>query len=251
MPGLGLGLGLNKRQQNRFAQAAQTPGGGAGWLAQHPNIQQRVNRVDPTSQQATNIGNFVGAGQIAPNAAQRFQPPGAQAPAAGGQQPPQGTGATGSNKPSGGGGQGPQRGTQGLQGEMQGLLTSQGGPAAGQQQPQQGGYNPPWGTPGSPQWNNYLQQQDQQQKAWMAAHPGMGNPFAGQTQGPASLGYQPGYVWQGSGYGPPGGAAAGGGQAGMAQQQLQQQLAGGQGRPQQMNPQTMQALLQALMGQQR
>ena len=283
MPGLGIGLGLNKRQQNRFAAAAQQPGGGSAWLAQHPGVQKKIGRVDPNSQQATNIGNFVGAGQTAPGAAQRFQPPpptpGPMPVAPGTQlstgQAPQGSGATGSNKPSGGGGGG---GAPGGGSSMGGQLSGQlgpgtpqqappsgggllsymaGGQQGGSQQPQQGGYNPPWGQPGSQQWNNYLQQQDAQEKAWMAAHPGAS---LSQTQGPASLGYKPGYTWQGSGYGPPPGqqttgtpgpgnmgqllgqlgAGQPGNQAGMASQQTQLQN--------QQRQQLLQQILQAFGG---
>ncbi len=209
MPGLGLGLGLNKRQQNRFAQAAQTPGGGAGWLAQHPNIQQRVNQVDPTSQQATNIGNFVGAGQIAPNAAQRFQPGGQfgapRAPVGGPTQPPQGSGATGANKPSGGGG-GAKAPAQGDPGSLQGQLTSQGGPAAGQQQPMQTPQY--WNQPG---YQGPVGPNGEAPGTWGAM-----------TQGPGNMGGAYNMANQGAG-------AANAGQ-------------------QQMNPQTIQAFIRALMG---
>ena len=41
MPGLGLGAGLNRRQQNRFNAAAQQ-GQGQQWLGAHPGIQQRT-----------------------------------------------------------------------------------------------------------------------------------------------------------------------------------------------------------------
>jgi len=77
MPGLGLGLGLNRRQQNRFAAAAQTPGGAAQFIAAHPQgaIAQRINRLDPTGQRAANLQNFMATGQVGAGAAPRFQPP--------------------------------------------------------------------------------------------------------------------------------------------------------------------------------
>jgi len=220
MPGLGLGLGLNKKQQKGFAGAAQQPGGGSAWLAQHPGVQKKIGKVDPNSQQATNIGNFVGAGQMAPGAAPRYQPPpptpgptpvapGTQLSTGQAPQAPQGSGATGSNKPGGGGGGGQQAapaqgGGRGMPNELGNMGSGSQGPQPMQQTPQQGGYNPPWGQYGSQQWNDYLQQQDQQQKAWLATHPGAS---LSMTQGPASLGYKPGYTWQGSGYGPPPGQA--------------------------------------------
>jgi hypothetical protein len=161
MPGLGLGLGLNRRQQNRFAQAAQTPGGGQQWLAAHPGVQGRINRVDPTSQQATNIGNFVGAGQMAPGAAPRFQPGTLAAtqrpqPIGGpGQiQAPQGSGATGSAKRGGQPGPGmppPPGATQDQWNSMFG--PSQGPQPAANQTPQywnQPGYQGPTGPNGEP-----------------------------------------------------------------------------------------------------
>jgi len=239
MPGLGLGAGLNRRQQNRFNAAAQQ-GQGQQWLGAHPNIQQRT-----AGNQA--VQNFANTGQVGANAAPRFQPGGAQAP--------QGSGATGSQKGGGGGGgqamaggggqpQTPQQGLGQAQAGLQNMGTGQQG--GFQQTPQQGGYNPPWGQPGSQQWNNYLQAQDQQQKAWMAANPGMGNPFMATT----TMRNMPQA-------GQAGQMGAGLGQMGAMQNmmgaQMANQGAGGAnpGAQQQMNPQTMQALLQALMGAQR
>jgi len=238
MPGLGLGAGLNRRQQNRFNAAAQG-GQGQQWLAAHPGIQQRT-----AGNQA--VQNFANTGQVGANAAPRFQP--------GGGQSPQGSGATGSQKGPGGGGGGGGQPQAPMQSMNQAQTVQNMGPGQGgfQQTGQQGGYNPPWGQPGSPQWNNYLQAQDQQQKAWMAAHPGAGNPFAGMPQGAQSLGQigntmqgmQGGGVW-GAGQGP---------QMGQLGSQLANQGAGaanqgGLGQQQRaINPQAMQALLQALQG---
>jgi len=249
MPGLGLGAGLNRRQQNRFNAAAQQ-GQGQQWLAARPNLQQRT-----AGNQA--VQNFAATGQAGPNAAPRFQPGGARAPggalAPGGA--PQGSGATGSQKGPGAGGGGQQAGGQAMAGgggqpsfnyalQPGGVAANQA--LANQMQYQAGGQLGSFGQQGG------FQQYPQQ--------------LGGITQGPASLGYQPGYTWQGSGYGPSGGQAgtllgqmgtaqnmgsalanqgAGAANPGSAQSGLQQ------GNMQQMNPQLMQALLSALYGQQR
>lgn len=241
MPGLGLGLGLNRQQQNRFQQAAQG-GQGQQWLAAHPNVQARANQAQPG--QASNIQNFMQTGQAGPNAAARFQPgaarsPTGQAPGAGGA--PQGSGASGSQK---GGGDQKAPGTQTgptQPGMMGGQLS---GPNVGQagttpqntQTPQywnQPGYQPPTGP--------------------------NGQPIPGMTQGPASLGYQPGYVWNGTGYAPPGGyppPGQGYGQLGTVLGTLGQQgsasnmanQAGGASAQSGLQAQNIQQLIQAIMG---
>src|SRR5262245_17640760 len=59
---LGLGLGLNPRQRARW-QAAAKGGQGEDWLARHPGVQSRVNRLGATSPQATRLQNFIATGQ--------------------------------------------------------------------------------------------------------------------------------------------------------------------------------------------
>src|SRR5215831_11922352 len=59
---LGLGLGLGARQRAGFMGAAQ--GGRSGqWLAAHPGVQQRVNRMQPGGMRETRMQNFMGTGQ--------------------------------------------------------------------------------------------------------------------------------------------------------------------------------------------
>jgi len=181
-----------QRQGLNRATAAGTQG---QYLQAHPGVAQHQQRVQQ-AQQAAQRPQALGPGQ------------GPRVPQQGGfgfGPPPQGSGQTGAPKAGG------QAGQQQYQ-QMQ--QQQAGGPLAGQSQPgmgqagfaqnmanqygaagsgqsnmaqqalqQQGGYNPPWGQPGSQQWNNYLQQQDQAQKAWMAANPGQGNPFMALQQG--------------------------------------------------------------------
>src|SRR5262249_2373072 len=59
---LGLGLGLNAGQRQGFMNAAQG-GQGQDWLAQHPGIQQRIERrVKPGSAQEGRIQRFTATG---------------------------------------------------------------------------------------------------------------------------------------------------------------------------------------------
>jgi hypothetical protein len=64
-PRLGAGLNLNPRQRGRFQQAVQG-GQGQQFMTDRPWLQQRINQLDPRSQQATNLQNFLGTGQPQP-----------------------------------------------------------------------------------------------------------------------------------------------------------------------------------------
>ena len=227
--------------QRQGLNRATAAGNQGQYLQAHPGVAMHQQRVAARQQGAQQPATF------APG-----QQPGFQA-GGGGQPPaPQGSGATGSNKPSGGQ-QGQQQYQQMQQQQAGGPLAPGMGPGGGQSNMagQQGGYNPPWGQPGSQQWNNYLQQQDQQQKAWMAANPGQGNPFmALQRLGNVGGAYNMG--------GPQNPSGLQANQMGNLQNMLGAQQANqgagaaNPGTQQQMaTPQNMQALLQALMGAQR
>jgi hypothetical protein len=58
-------LNLNPRQRGRFQQAVQG-GQGQQFMTDRPWLQQRINQLDPRSQQATNLQNFLGTGQPQP-----------------------------------------------------------------------------------------------------------------------------------------------------------------------------------------
>lgn len=220
--------------QRQGLNRATAAGNQQQYLANHPGVQTHMNKVAAAQQGAQRPQSIASPGAI-------------QGGLGGGgamQPPPQGSGATGSNKQGGGGQQGGAQGQPGQQQPMQGPMggfSQFGGPMQGMYGGNMGGPMGPYGgmsreqlmanMPAQGQTIGYTSPMQQQWNAAMAAQQ-PGGQFGQLGGGLGQMGQQANLMSQLYRQGGQPGAGAG------PQQPMQGQV----------NPQQMQALLQALGG---